>query len=95
MSWLSEIAHDQGKVTLFAAIVAFAVGMTGSIVALIIGWRQGTASRLSAEAAKASAGTASSAIQCRSNLVSSRGLPKTGIIQMPAGDYRLFRSGTA
>ena len=33
MSWLSEIAHDQGKVTLFAAIVAFAVGMTGSIVA--------------------------------------------------------------
>src|SRR3984893_13115408 len=53
MSWLSEIAHDQSKVTLFAALVALLVGLTGSAVALIIGWRQGTSSRL--EAAKASA----------------------------------------
>jgi hypothetical protein len=55
MSWLSEIAHDQGKVTLFAALVALLVGLAGSAVALIIGWRQGTSSRLAAEAAKASA----------------------------------------
>jgi hypothetical protein len=55
MSWLSEIAHDQSKVTLFAAFVALLVGLTGSAVALIIGWRQGTSSRLAAEAAKASA----------------------------------------
>jgi hypothetical protein len=55
MSWLSEIAHDQGRVTLFAALVALLVGLTGSMVALIIGWRQGTSSRLAAEAAKASA----------------------------------------
>ena len=55
MSWLSEIAHEQGKVTLFAAIVAGLVGFSGSLVALIIGWRQGTSSRLAAEAAKASA----------------------------------------
>jgi hypothetical protein len=59
MSWLSEIAHEQGKVTLFAAIVALLVGLTGSAVALIIGWRQGTSSRLAAEAAKASAEAAS------------------------------------
>jgi hypothetical protein len=55
MSWLSEIGHDQGKVTLFAALVALLVGLSGSAVALIIGWRQGTSSRLAAEAAKASA----------------------------------------
>jgi hypothetical protein len=55
MSWFSEVAHDQVKVTLFAAIVALLVGLTGSAVALIIGWRQGTSSRLAAEAAKASA----------------------------------------
>jgi hypothetical protein len=55
MSWLSEIAHDQGKVTLLAALVALLVGLTASAVALIIGWRQGTSSRLAAEAAKASA----------------------------------------
>ncbi|MET4512580.1 hypothetical protein [Bradyrhizobium sp. I1.7.5] len=55
MSWLSEIAHDQGKVTLFAAISGMIVGLTGASVALIIGWRQGTSSRLAAEAAKASA----------------------------------------
>jgi hypothetical protein len=55
MSWLSEVAHDQVKVTLFAAIVALLVGLSGSAVALIIGWRQGTSSRLAAEAAKASA----------------------------------------
>lgn len=55
MSWLSEIAHDQTKVTLFAAIVAGLVGFSASTVALIIGWRQGTSSRLAAEAAKASA----------------------------------------
>jgi hypothetical protein len=55
VSWLSEISHDQGKVTLFAALVALLVGLTGSSVALIIGWRQGTSSRLAAEAAKASA----------------------------------------
>jgi hypothetical protein len=46
MSWLSEIAHDQGKVTLFAAISGMIVGLTGAGVALIIGWRQGTSSRL-------------------------------------------------
>jgi hypothetical protein len=55
MSWVSEIAHDQTKVTLFAAIVGGLVGFSGSTVALIIGWRQGTSSRLAAEAAKASA----------------------------------------
>jgi hypothetical protein len=55
MSWLSEIAHDHGKVTLFAAFSGMIVGLTGAGVALIIGWRQGTSSRLAAEAAKASA----------------------------------------
>jgi hypothetical protein len=55
MSWLSEVAHNQGKVTFLAAFVALLVGLTGSAVALIIGWRQGTSSRLAAEAAKASA----------------------------------------
>ena len=34
------------------------------------------------------------AMQCRSNPVSSRGLLKTGIFQISAGDYRLFLSGT-
>jgi hypothetical protein len=55
MSWLSEIAHDQTKVTLLGVILAFIVGLTTAFVALFIGWRQGTSSRLSAEAAKASA----------------------------------------
>jgi hypothetical protein len=32
------------------------------------------------------------ATQCRSNPVSSPGLPKTGIFQISAGDYRRFRS---
>jgi hypothetical protein len=32
------------------------------------------------------------ATQCRSNPVSGRGLPKTGIFQISAGDYRRFRS---
>jgi hypothetical protein len=36
--------------------------------------------------------TASSATQCRSNPVSGRSLPKTGIFQISAGDYRRFRS---
>jgi hypothetical protein len=36
--------------------------------------------------------TASSATQCRSNPVSDRGLPKTGIFQISAGDYQRFRS---
>ena len=36
--------------------------------------------------------TASSATQCRSNPVSYRSLPKTGIFQISAGDYRRFRS---
>src|ERR1700680_4188524 len=36
--------------------------------------------------------TAASATQCRSNPVSGRGLPKTGIFQISAGDYRRFRS---
>ena len=58
MSWLSEVAHDQGKVALLAATLAFIVGLTSSFVALIIGWRQGTSARLSAEAAKASADAA-------------------------------------
>jgi hypothetical protein len=35
-----------------------------------------------------------SCTQCRSNLVSGFGLPKTGIFQISARDYRLFRSGT-
>src|SRR5712671_1962139 len=39
--------------------------------------------------------TASSAKQCRSNPVSGRRLPKTGIFQMSAGDYRLFWSENA
>jgi hypothetical protein len=51
MSWLSEIAHEQGK----TAIVALLVGLTGSAVAVIIGRRQETSSRLAAEAGKASA----------------------------------------
>jgi hypothetical protein len=33
--------------------------------------------------------------QCRSNPVSGRNLPKTGVFQMSAGDYRLFCSGNA
>jgi hypothetical protein len=36
--------------------------------------------------------TASSATQCRSNPVSGRGLPKTGMFQISAGDYQRFRS---
>jgi hypothetical protein len=36
--------------------------------------------------------TASSATQCRSNPVSGPRLPKTGIFQISAGDYRRFRS---
>jgi hypothetical protein len=39
--------------------------------------------------------TASSATQCRSNPVSGRYLPKTGIFQISAGDYRRFRSRSA
>jgi hypothetical protein len=36
--------------------------------------------------------TAIPATQCRSNPVSGPGLPKTGIFQISAGDYRRFRS---
>jgi len=36
--------------------------------------------------------TAPSATQCRSNPVSCRSLPKTGIFQISAGDYRRFRA---
>ena len=36
--------------------------------------------------------TATATTQCRSNPVSGRGLPKTGIFQILAGDYRLFRA---
>jgi hypothetical protein len=36
--------------------------------------------------------TAAPATQCRSNPVSGRGLPKTGIFQISAGDYQRFRS---
>ena len=36
--------------------------------------------------------TAGSTAQCRSNPISDRSLPKTGIFQMSAGDYRRFRS---
>ena len=39
--------------------------------------------------------TASSATQCKSNPVSGRGLPKTGIFQISVGDYWLFRSENA
>jgi hypothetical protein len=39
--------------------------------------------------------TASSVTQCRSNPVSGRSLPKTGVFRMSAGDYRLFRPGNA
>ena len=46
----------------------------------------------SAEAENLASCTASSAKQCRSNPVSGRGLPKTGIFQISAGDYRRFRS---
>src|SRR6267142_4299294 len=35
--------------------------------------------------------TAASATQCRSKLVSSAGLPKTGILPDTAGDFRWFR----
>jgi hypothetical protein len=40
----------------------------------------------------ARSGRAASATQCRSNPVSYRGLPKTGIFQISTGDYRRFRS---
>jgi hypothetical protein len=36
--------------------------------------------------------TAASATQCRSNPVSYRSLPKTGIFQISVGDYRRFRA---
>ena len=39
--------------------------------------------------------TANSATQCRLNPVSGRNLPKTGVFQLSAGDYRLFRSENA
>src|SRR6202140_2973758 len=39
--------------------------------------------------------TAGPATQCRSNPVSGRNLPKTGVFQMSAGDYWLFRSENA
>ena len=39
--------------------------------------------------------TANSATQCRSNPVSRPSLPKTGVFQMSAGDYRLFLSENA
>src|SRR6202011_293888 len=38
--------------------------------------------------------TATAAPQSRSNPVSGRCLPKTGIFQMSAGDYRLIRAGS-
>ena len=50
-----EREMDQPIATLIAAGATFAVGMTGALTALVIGWRQGTSSRLAAEAAKASA----------------------------------------
>jgi len=37
--------------------------------------------------------TASSAMQCRSNLVSSHSLPKTGVFGIAAGDFREFQPG--
>jgi hypothetical protein len=37
-------------------------------------------------------GLTSPTTQCRSNPVSGRGLPNTGIFQISAGDYRRFRS---
>jgi hypothetical protein len=43
-----------------------------------------------AKAENSASCTASSATQCRSNPVSGRNLPKTGVFQMSAGDYRLF-----
>jgi hypothetical protein len=46
---------DQPTATLIAAGTTFLVGMTAALTALMIGWRQGTASRFSAEAAKSSA----------------------------------------
>jgi hypothetical protein len=46
----------------------------------------------SAKAENLASFTASSATQCRSNPVSGRGLPKTGIFQISAGDYWRFRS---
>ena len=39
--------------------------------------------------------TASSGTQCRLNPVSGRNLPKTGVFQLSAGDYRQFRSENA
>jgi len=50
---------------------------------------------LSRKSADCSLKTAASATQCRSNPVSGRSLPKTGVFQMSAGDYRLFRSENA
>lgn len=55
MSWLSEIAHDPLKVSIAAVAVTLIVGLSASTVALIIGWRQGTSSRLAAQAAIKSA----------------------------------------
>lgn len=56
MNLILELARDHAAVT--AAMIAAVVGFVGSTVALIIGWRQGTSARLSAEAAKASADAA-------------------------------------
>src|SRR3954471_17781162 len=42
---------DQGTATLIAAGLAFVVGLSGTGVAGVIGWRQGTSSRLAAQAA--------------------------------------------
>ena len=44
--------------------------------------------------AKIPEATTSPATQCRSNPFSGRGLPKTGIFQILAGDYRVFRAGS-
>jgi hypothetical protein len=56
VSWLSEIAHDQGKVTFFAAISGMIVDLTGAGVAVIIGWRLGTSSRLARRGRKSGCG---------------------------------------
>jgi hypothetical protein len=50
MSWFSEIAHEHGT----TAVATLLVGLTGPAVAVLVGRRQETSSRPSAEAGQAS-----------------------------------------
>jgi hypothetical protein len=58
MSQLSKIAHEPAAVALVAAGVALCVGVMGACLAFIVGWRQGTSTRIAAQASKISADAA-------------------------------------